>query len=136
MHFVSPVLAKILESKHAGLGLLPKPTMLNKSGQIAPDAAQFDGGKQKAPVVTVSGWETDQLPPHCMCSLDWADFYTCRNSWTLAFKCGPGRAGYWLRCNPFFRMSHSCLLVFLMNQLEILRSWQMFRNIGRWKVVQ
>jgi Fe-S-cluster-containing dehydrogenase component len=42
-----------LESKHAGLGLLPKPTMLNKSGQIAPDAAQFDGGKQKAPVVTV-----------------------------------------------------------------------------------
>ena len=50
---VSPVLAKILESKHAGLGLLPKPTMLNKSGQIAPDAAQFDGGKQKAPVVTV-----------------------------------------------------------------------------------
>ena len=50
---ISPVLANILESKHPGLGLLPKPTMLNKNGQIAPDAAQFDGGKQKAPVVTV-----------------------------------------------------------------------------------
>ena len=50
---ISPVLAKILESKHVGLGLLPEPTMLNKNGQIAPDAAQFDGGKQKAPIVTV-----------------------------------------------------------------------------------
>ena len=27
--------------------------MLNNSGQIAPDAAVFDGGKQKAPVLTV-----------------------------------------------------------------------------------
>jgi MoCo/4Fe-4S cofactor protein with predicted Tat translocation signal len=51
---ISPVLAKILESKHTGLGLLPKPTMLNKNGQIAPDAAQFDGGKQKSPIVTVN----------------------------------------------------------------------------------
>ncbi len=51
---ISPVLANILESKHPGLGLLPKPTMLNKNGQIAPDAAQFDGGKQKAPIVTVN----------------------------------------------------------------------------------
>ena len=50
---ISPVLAGILESKHPGLGLLPKPTMLNNNGQIAPDAAQFDGGKQKAPVVAV-----------------------------------------------------------------------------------
>jgi len=51
---ISPVLANILESKHPGLGLLPKPTMLNNNGQIAPDAAQFDGGKQKAPIVTVN----------------------------------------------------------------------------------
>ena len=51
---ISPVLAKELEAKHAGIGLLPKPTMLNKSGQIAPDVAQFDGGKQKAPVVVVN----------------------------------------------------------------------------------
>ena len=51
---ISPVLANILESKYPGLGLLPKPTMLNKNGQIAPDAAQFNGGKQKAPIVTVN----------------------------------------------------------------------------------
>jgi molybdopterin-containing oxidoreductase family iron-sulfur binding subunit len=51
---ISPVLANILESKYPGLGLLPKPTMLNNNGQIAPDAAQFDGGKQKAPIVTVN----------------------------------------------------------------------------------
>ena len=50
---VSPVFAKHLESKYPGLGLLPKPTMLNKSGQIAPDAAVFDDGKQKAPIVTI-----------------------------------------------------------------------------------
>ena len=50
---VSPVFAKHLEAKHPGIGLLPKPTMLNKNGQIAPDAAVFDDGKQKAPVITL-----------------------------------------------------------------------------------
>ena len=60
---ISPVLANILESKHPGLGLLPKPTMLNKNGQIAPDAAQFDGGKQKAPVVTVKVGEKSITAP-------------------------------------------------------------------------
>lgn len=48
---ISPVLAKDLESKYPDLGLLPKPTMLNESGQIAPDNAVFDHGKQKAPIV-------------------------------------------------------------------------------------
>ena len=50
---ISPVLAKELESKYPEFKLLPKSTMLNDSGQIAPDAAVFDGGKQKAPVLTV-----------------------------------------------------------------------------------
>ena len=48
---ISPVLAKRLEEKHPKLGLLPKATMLNKNGQIAPDAAVFEDGKQKAPIV-------------------------------------------------------------------------------------
>ena len=48
---ISPVLAKKLEEKYPKLGLLPKATMLNKNGQIAPDAAVFQDGKQKAPVV-------------------------------------------------------------------------------------
>ena len=51
---ISPVLAKLLESKYPNLGLLPKPTMLNESGQIAPDAAVFENGKQKAPIVTLN----------------------------------------------------------------------------------
>ena len=51
---ISPVLAKELEAKYPELGLLPEPTMLNKSGEIAPDAANFDHGKQKAPIVRIS----------------------------------------------------------------------------------
>lgn len=51
---ISPVLAKFLEKKYPSLGLLPEPTMLNKSGQIAPDAANFVQGKQKAPIVKLS----------------------------------------------------------------------------------
>jgi molybdopterin-containing oxidoreductase family iron-sulfur binding subunit len=51
---ISPVLAKQLEAKYPDLGLLPKPTMLNKNGQIAPDNAVFDHGKQKAPIVKLS----------------------------------------------------------------------------------
>lgn len=51
---ISPVLAKALENKYTDLGLLPQPTMLNKSGEIAPDAAVFQDGKQKAPIVRIS----------------------------------------------------------------------------------
>jgi molybdopterin-containing oxidoreductase family iron-sulfur binding subunit len=51
---ISPVLAKSLEKDYPNLGLLPKPTMLNKNGQIAPDNAVFDNGYQKAPVVRIS----------------------------------------------------------------------------------
>ena len=48
---ISPVLAKTLEKKYPNLGLLPEATMLNETGQIAPDAAVFKDGKQQAPVV-------------------------------------------------------------------------------------
>ena len=48
---ISPVLAKTLEEKYPNLGLLPEATMLNKNGQIAPDAAVFKDGKQQAPIV-------------------------------------------------------------------------------------
>jgi len=51
---ISPVLAGKLQSKYPKLGLIPEPTMLNKNGQIAPDAADFDGGRQNAPVATLS----------------------------------------------------------------------------------
>ncbi|MBT5716746.1 MAG: TAT-variant-translocated molybdopterin oxidoreductase, partial [Opitutae bacterium] len=51
---ISPVLAKELEEKYPSLGLLPKPTMLNNNGQIAPDNAVFDHGKQKAPIVKLA----------------------------------------------------------------------------------
>ena len=44
---ISPVLAKKLEEKYPDLGLLPKATMLNQTGQIAPDAAVFQDGQQK-----------------------------------------------------------------------------------------
>ena len=72
--------------------------MLNKSGQIAPDAAQFDGGRQKAPVVNVKvGDKTITAPLYVQPGL--ADFHPCRDSWTWAFKCWPSRAGHWLRCN-------------------------------------
>ena len=50
--FNQSVLAKKLEQKYPNLGLLPKATMLNETGQIAPDAAVFEDGKQRAPVVT------------------------------------------------------------------------------------
>ena len=36
---ISPVLAAELEKSHPSLQLLPKATMLNKNGQIAPDSA-------------------------------------------------------------------------------------------------
>ena len=51
---ISPILAKELEKKYPDIGLLPEATMLNKSGQIAPDSAVFDHGKQKAPLVKLS----------------------------------------------------------------------------------
>ena len=50
---ISPVLAKKLEDKYPDLGLLPKATMLNETGQIAPDAAVFQNGQQKAPIVSL-----------------------------------------------------------------------------------
>ncbi|MEC8419605.1 MAG: TAT-variant-translocated molybdopterin oxidoreductase [Verrucomicrobiota bacterium] len=51
---ISPVLAKQLEKQYPDLGLLPKATMLNKNGEIAPDAAVFLDGKQKAPMVKLT----------------------------------------------------------------------------------
>ena len=51
---ISPVFAKELEANYPDLGLLPKATMLNKSGEIAPDNAYFKDGKQKAPIVELS----------------------------------------------------------------------------------
>lgn len=51
---ISPVLANILEEKYPDIGLLPKATMLNKNGEIAPDSAVFKDGKQKAPIVSLS----------------------------------------------------------------------------------
>ena len=96
---ISPVLAKILESKHAGLGLLPKPTMLNKNGQIAPDAAQFDGGKQEGTSCNCKMWGQDHYCP-LVCSTRFSRFYLSCYSWTRAFECGSCRAGHWLRCYP------------------------------------
>ena len=51
---ISPVLGLELEKKHPGLKLLPKATMLNEKGEVAPDTAVFESGKQKAPVVKLS----------------------------------------------------------------------------------
>ena len=51
---VSPVLAKQLEAKYPDLNLLPNPTMLNKNGQVAPDSAVFDLGRQDSPIVKLS----------------------------------------------------------------------------------
>ena len=60
---ISPVMAKHLEAKYPDLGLLPKATMLNKNGEIAPDAALFEGGKQKAPVVSLHLGDRSILAP-------------------------------------------------------------------------
>ena len=51
---VSPVMARLLDKKHPDLNLLPKPTMLNRNGQVAPDTAVFDSGKQDSPIVKLS----------------------------------------------------------------------------------
>tara|TARA_B100001094_G_scaffold290867_1_gene308778 strand:+ start:75 stop:3506 length:3432 start_codon:yes stop_codon:yes gene_type:complete len=51
---VSPVMARFLEEKHPDLNLLPKATMLNKNGEVAPDTAVFDLGKQDSPIVKLS----------------------------------------------------------------------------------
>jgi molybdopterin-containing oxidoreductase family iron-sulfur binding subunit len=51
---ISPALAIELEQKHPELDLLPKATMLNEKGEVAPDVAVFDHGKQKAPIVKLS----------------------------------------------------------------------------------
>ena len=58
---ISPVLARKLEKKYPSLGLLPKATMLNNTGQIAPDAAVFQDGKQKSPVVTLTVGDHHQI---------------------------------------------------------------------------
>ena len=50
---ISPVLAEKLEKKFPDLQLLPKSTLLNKTGQIAPDNAVFEDGRQKAPIVKI-----------------------------------------------------------------------------------
>ena len=51
---ISPKMAKELESKFPDIGLLPKPTLLNQTGEIAPDNAVFENGYQKSPVVELS----------------------------------------------------------------------------------
>jgi molybdopterin-containing oxidoreductase family iron-sulfur binding subunit len=51
---ISPKLAEKLEADFPDIGLLPKATMLNKTGEIAPDNADFSGGKQNAPIVKIS----------------------------------------------------------------------------------
>ncbi len=48
---ISPAFAKDLQTKYPDLGLLPKAALLNKTGEIAPDNANFINGKQTAPIV-------------------------------------------------------------------------------------
>lgn len=50
---ISPKLAVKLQDDDPGIGLIPNATMLNDSGQIAPDNANFAGGKQNAPIVRI-----------------------------------------------------------------------------------
>ena len=81
---ISPVLAKKLEDENPNLGLLPKATLLNNTGQIAPDNAVLDQGKQKAPVVKVSsGTSSFEGPLYVQPGL--ADF-------TLVASLGMGRS--------------------------------------------
>ena len=81
---ISPVLAKKLEDENPNLGLLPKTTLLNNTGQIAPDNAVLDQGKQKAPVVKVSsGTSSFEGPLYVQPGL--ADF-------TLVASLGMGRS--------------------------------------------
>ena len=51
---ISPVFANELEKKFPNLGLLPGATLLNETGEIAPDNAYFQNGRQKAPIVKIS----------------------------------------------------------------------------------
>ena len=55
--FISPVLAKRLEEKHPKLGLLPKQPCSTKRANC-PDAAVFEDGKQKAPIVKLGWWSS------------------------------------------------------------------------------
>lgn len=82
---ISPVLAKILEKKYPSLGLLPEPTMLNKIGEIAPDAANFDHGKQKAPIVKLAINEDDFIEGPLYVQPGLADF-------TIVASLGLGRS--------------------------------------------
>jgi molybdopterin-containing oxidoreductase family iron-sulfur binding subunit len=81
---ISPVLAKKLEEENPNLGLLPKSTMLNKNGQIAPDNAVFDQGKQKAPVVRISNGESSFFEAPLYVQPGLADF-------TIVASLGMGR---------------------------------------------
>ena len=82
---ISPVLAKELEKKYPELGLLPKATMLNKNGQIAPDAAVFKDGKQNAPIVKLKVGDHHEISAPLYVQPGLADF-------TIISTIGQGRS--------------------------------------------
>ena len=82
---ISPVLAKTLEEKYPKLGLLPKATMLNKNGEIAPDVAVFQDGKQKAPIVKLKVADHHQIEAPLYVQPGLADF-------TVISTIGQGRS--------------------------------------------
>lgn len=82
---ISPVLAKKLEKKYPNIGLLPNSTLLNKTGEIAPDSAVFQDGKQKAPIVKLNVGDHHQIEAPLYVQPGLADF-------TIVSTIGQGRS--------------------------------------------
>ncbi|MBG28896.1 MAG: hydrogenase [Opitutae bacterium] len=59
---ISPRLAKELE-KRSGVQILPKATMLNKKGVVAPDTAVLDRGKEDAPLANLKIGDSEVTGP-------------------------------------------------------------------------
>ncbi len=66
---ISPVLAKLLESQVPKSWTLAKnQPVLNESGQIAPDAAVFENGKQKGAYCNSECRQSPQRFRSCLCT--------------------------------------------------------------------
>ena len=132
---ISPVLAKQLEKQYPDLGLLPKATMLNKNGEIAPDAAVFLDGKQKTPLVKLTVGDHHEITVPLYVQPGLADF-------TVISTIGQGRSrvgrvGSGTGFNSCSLMHTDANRVITGRRFNLPQNFihsQMCRSTGRWRV--
>ena len=70
--------------------------MLNKNGQIAPDAAVFQDGKQKAPIVKLKVGDHHEIQVTSLCATRFSRLYSYCN-----YRTGSFRVGQWAQVTGF-----------------------------------